>query len=633
MVAAVSTTINPKTTPPAAAATRNHNPTRPPLLPSDPDNALAPRRPKSREVTSRYMSSSSSSSSTAKRSSSPSISRPTGMMTPVPSSHSTIKRSQSVERRRSTTPRSIDLRTGNGIGGEVSNAQKMLITSTRSLSVSFQGESFSLQVSKAKPAPSPISARKGTPERRKATPMPSRGADQVENSRPVEQQRWPGRLRQPNSLSRSVDCTDDRKRLTGSGMNINIVRALQSSLMDNRSSVEGRLNSDSSNIDSENPIEANGSDGQSDPPVASDTESVSSGSTSEAISNIVGGGQAQRGQRGIMVPARFWQETNNRLRRQQEPGSPVSKTVGLKGSVPTKLVAPKKLTDTPVSSPKGVVNGRGQLSPIRGGALRPASPSKLGTLSPMRGVSPSRMRNAAGAVVSSNLSNMNNTPSILSFAADIRRGKSGEHQIVEVHLLRILYNRLLQWRFVNARADTALSAQRLNAERSLYNARVTSSKLRESVKAKRIELQWLRQNLKLISILKGQMIYLEELALMDQDFSRSLSGAIEALRASTLRLPVVGGARADIQKVKDAICSAVDVMQAMASSICLLLSKVGEVNTLVAELANVAAKEHALLDQCKDLLSIILAMQVKECSLRTHFIQLKRVPSSLTTKV
>jgi type III secretory pathway component EscU len=39
------------------------------------------------------------------------------------------------------------------------------------------------------------------------------------------------------------------------------------------------------------------------------------------------------------------------------------------------------------------------------------------------------------------------------------------------------------------------------------------------------------------------MLYLEELALIDQDYSHSLSGAIEALQASTLRLPVVGGAR------------------------------------------------------------------------------------------
>ncbi|XP_065880841.1 QWRF motif-containing protein 2-like [Euphorbia lathyris] len=627
MVAAVSTPINPKTTP-AASPRQNHNPTRPPLIPSDPDNALAPRRPKSREVTSRYMSSSSS-SSTAKRSPSPLISRPAGMMTPMPSAPSTIKRSQSVERRRPATPRSnsLDLKIGSGNGVEVSNAQRMLITSARSLSVSFQGESFSLQVSKAKPAPTPISSRKGTPERRKGTPIPPRGTDQVENSRPVEQQRWPGRLRQPNSMTRSMDCGDSRRRLTGSGVNSNVVRALQSSLVDSRSSIESRLSSNSSNTDSEKHFVVRGSDIQNDHPVNSDTESVSSGSTSESIGNA-GGGQAPRS-RGVMVQARFWQETNNKLRRQPEPTSPISRTVGSKVIGPPKLIAPKKLgIDSPISSPKGVSNTRGQLSPIRGGALRPASPSKLGTRSatqsPMRGVSPSRMRNAVGAVVNSNLNNLNNPPSILSFAADIRRSKSGEHRMVDVHFLRILYNRLLQWRFTNARADSALSVQRSNAETSLHNARIKTSELLESVRAKRTELQWLRQNLKIISILKGQIEYLEEMALIDKDFACSLSGAIEALQASTLRLPIVGGARADVQKVKDAVCSAVDVMQAMASSICLLLSKVGGVNSLVAELANVAANERAMLGQCNDLLSVISAMQVKECSLRTHFLQLER---------
>ncbi|XP_031270613.1 QWRF motif-containing protein 9 [Pistacia vera] len=128
-------------------------------------------------------------------------------------------------------------------------------------------------------------------------------------------------------------------------------------------------------------------------------------------------------------------------------------------------------------------------------------------------------------------------------------------------------------------------------------------------------------------------MYLEESSLMERDYSSSLLGAIEALRASTLRLPVVGGARADVQNVKDAISSAVDVMQAMASSICLLLSKAGEVNSLVAELAHVSAKEHVLLCHCKDLLSAIAAMQVKECSVRTQILQLERIPSSLTTKV
>lgn len=39
------------------------------------------------------------------------------------------------------------------------------------------------------------------------------------------------------------------------------------------------------------------------------------------------------------------------------------------------------------------------------------------------------------------------------------------------------------------------------------------------------------------------MVYLEEWSLLDRDYTGSLSGAIEALRASTLRLPVIGGAK------------------------------------------------------------------------------------------
>ncbi|KAE8056945.1 hypothetical protein FH972_013676 [Carpinus fangiana] len=631
MVAAVSTALNPKTT---ARGGPLQNPTRPPLLPSEPDNGTAPhRRPKAREVTSRYMSSSSSSSSTSTSSSasnsrrcpSPLVSR-TATMTPMPSVSTLAKRTQSVERRRMATPRpnSLDLRAGSG-NGEVSAAQKLLFTSARSLSVSFQGESFSLQVSKAKPAPTP-SVRKGTPERRKAM-TPARAADQTENSRPVtDQQRWPGRLRQANCMSRSLDFTDGRKKADGSAGSV--VRALQNPTVD----VSARLCPES-----EKAVElaVEGDSGIA----ASDTESVSSGSTSGAQDcggGGDGGAQEQRGgPRGIVVPARFWQETNNRLRRQPEPCWPsTAKTVGTKTMAPPppKLTAPKKLSiDSPVSSPRGVANSRGQLSPVRG-AARPASPCKLGAScsSPLRGTSPSRMWNGVASTPNSSLSN---TPSILSFAVDVRRGRIGDNRMVDAHVLRILHNRFLQWRFVNARAGAALSAQRSNAERSLYNARVTTLKLRESVRAKRTELQLLKQNLKLNSILKGQMAYLEDWALVDQDYCSSLSGATEALKASTLRLPVVGGAKADVQNVKDAICSALDVMQAMASSICLLLSKVGDANSLVAELANVSAKERALLDECKDLLSTIAATQVTECSLRTHIVQLQRVPPNLTMKV
>ncbi|KAL6556105.1 hypothetical protein OROGR_005393 [Orobanche gracilis] len=94
-----------------------------------------------------------------------------------------------------------------------------------------------------------------------------------------------------------------------------------------------------------------------------------------------------------------------------------------------------------------------------------------------------------------------------------------------------------------------------------------------------------------------KMASLEDWASMDDDHLISLLAAIEALRASTLRLPVVGGATANVQSLQDAVGSAIDIMQAMTSSLRSLLPMVEEVNSLVSELAKVMTKEEALLEQ------------------------------------
>ncbi|KAI7990553.1 QWRF motif-containing protein 2 [Camellia lanceoleosa] len=545
MVAAVSGTAsttnpqNPKT--PSQDSTQQQqrlNPRRPPLLPSERDNNEGPKKPKSKQVSSRYMS---PSSSTPRRYPSPLVSRNSTPLSNKPSP-APPKRSVSADRRRPVA----DLHSKLGNVGEVSAATKLLVTSTRSLSVSFQGEAFSLPISKTKvenSKPNLSNVRKVTPERKRPSTPPSRGGDQVANSKPIDQHRWPGRTRQPNSLSTSFDFTEDncnnKKKLVGSG---NVIRALKQSMID-----EGA------------------------------------------------------GPRGIAVSARFWQETNSRLRRLQDPGSPLS-TSPAKKVVPPKFAQSKKIpSDCPFSSPRTLS------SPVRG-SIRGASPSKLMT---SVGSSPSR-----GTL----------NPSVLSFAVDVE-GKVGRIAFSS-HFLRLLYNRHLQWRFVNARTEATLLVQKHSAEKNMWNAWITISDLRDSVTKKRHRLQLLRQKLKLASILKGQITCLEDWASLDKDHSLSLLGAIEALKASTLRLPVVGGAIADVQSVKDAIGSAVDVMHAMASSICSLLSKAEDMNSLVSELSKVIAKERALLEQCKDFLSVLAALQVKHCSLRTHILQLNRVPTA-----
>jgi len=457
-----------------------------PLTSSEKDNnnnnGTVPRRPKGRQVSSRYMShspspspsstttttttttstSTSTTSSSSRRFPSPLLSRSTNSSTPL-----VPKRSQSVDRRRPrpSTP--------------LPEAAKLLVTSTRSLSVSFQGEAFSLPISKTKAtAATPPPRKAATPERRRATPVKG------ENSRPADQHRWPARTRQVDHLSKSVDISD-KKKVVGNGFG-KVVRALQKSMVvegeKRRASFDGlgglsldlgkaellKGNSNANNNSITNANNHYNNDGgggnlvskssMSCDLTASDTDSVSSGSTSGAHDSS-GAVKGPKEPRGIVVSARFWQETNSRLRRLQDPGSPLSTSPASRIGVPNKNAQLKRYnSDGPMLSPRTVA------SPVRGSLnARPASPSKLWAgSSPSRGMpSPARVRST---VASSINSGSGNSPSILSFSADVRRGKIGEDRIFDAHTLRLLYNRYVQWRFVNARADATFMVQKLNAE-------------------------------------------------------------------------------------------------------------------------------------------------------------------------
>ncbi|XP_030523118.1 QWRF motif-containing protein 2-like [Rhodamnia argentea] len=641
MVASISESINkpPSTTQASTAATT------PRPLHSAPEKGNA-RRPRSKHVPSRYLSPSpstststttttttattattaTSSSSSSRRFGSPLISRSTNT---APLSCAAPKRSQSADRRRPSPSRPVTPGPQPN-AGVLSAAAKLLVTSTRSstrsLSVSFQGEAFSLPISKEKANAGSAPTRKATPERRRATPV----RDRVENPKLSDQQRWPGRTRQANPgmevnlLSRSMDwgsnSIDDGKKFAGFGSGF-AGKILRQSSVDEcrRVSFDGRLSLDLGHAELINAVndhpDASSVNESSLPSefTASDTDSVSSGSTS----GVQECGKPKSGPRGIAVSAKFWQETNSRLRRLQDPGSPFSPSPGSRMSAPSKLVQSKRFSsESPIVSPRTLA------SPTRGVA-RPASPSKLwasSVASPLRGMqSPSRARPGSGGLNSN--SNGSCVPSILSFSVDIRRGKIGEDRIGDAHRLRLLHNCYLQWRFANARADATFIVQRQNAEKDLWGAWITISELRHSVTVKRMKLLLLRQRLKLTSILKGQMTCLEEWSLLERDHSSSLLGATEALRASTLRLPIVGNATVDMQNLKDVMGSAISVMQGMASSIYSLSSKAEEMNSLVAEMVDAAAKERFSLDQCRDLLSSLAALQVKDCSLRTHILQ------------
>ncbi|KAG8050170.1 hypothetical protein GUJ93_ZPchr0009g1654 [Zizania palustris] len=79
--------------------------------------------------------------------------------------------------------------------------------------------------------------------------------------------------------------------------------------------------------------------------------------------------------------------------------------------------------------------------------------------------------------------------------------------------------------------------------------------------------------------------------------------------ASPLRLSVTSGARADAVALKNAVSSAVDIMQGLGSSVRYMLPKVNGRAYLVSELKVIAGQEKAMLDESRELLAMSAKLQ------------------------
>ncbi|GJN33965.1 hypothetical protein PR202_gb22596 [Eleusine coracana subsp. coracana] len=221
---------------------------------------------------------------------------------------------------------------------------------------------------------------------------------------------------------------------------------------------------------------------------------------------------------------------------------------------------------------------------------RPSSPSKVlsAASSTSRSFqSPSRVRpstpsrsQSAGSIQSGV------TSPIINYMVDAKKGKKNASQIENIHQLRLLYNRYLQWLFVNARAEDILSFQTTV-----------------------VEITFLKCTAVLV-----QIAYLEQWPALERENSIALFGATEALKASTLRLPVTSGAKVDPIGLKNAVSSAVDVMQGLGTSVCCMFSKVVDRASLVSELSVTGGQEKLMLDECRELLAIAAKLQVLNSS-------------------
>ncbi|KAG1363837.1 putative QWRF motif-containing protein 6 [Cocos nucifera] len=193
---------------------------------------------------------------------------------------------------------------------------------------------------------------------------------------------------------------------------------------------------------------------------------------------------------------------------------------------------------------------------------------------------------------------------------DSKKGKKALNNQDDIHLLCLLHHRNLQWRFINAKAQAAVNARTIAAEKSLYSHEAKLSELRDSVVVKRIELEKLKRARNFQAIVEDQMPYLDQWTGLEGDHSSSLSGATKVLQDASLRLPVNGDAKADIIELDEVLESALDVLEESSSCVGRFLPQVEGVEDVISDLAMVVSRERALFEECRYLISMVYELQM-----------------------
>ncbi|KFK37234.1 hypothetical protein AALP_AA4G231300 [Arabis alpina] len=211
-------------------------------------------------------------------------------------------------------------------------------------------------------------------------------------------------------------------------------------------------------------------------------------------------------------------------------------------------------------------------------------------------------------------------PSLKS-QVDVKKQKKVLVQQLDVHSLKLLHNRYLQWRFANANAEVKTQSQKAQAERMLYSLGVKMAELSDSVQKKRIELQCLRRVKAVTDIVESQIPSLEQWTVIEEEYLASLSETTQALVNASLRLPLDVDIKVDTKELAETLVVASKSMEGIMQHIGNFVPKTQEMETLMSELARVSSIEKASVEDCGVALFKTHSSHVEECYLRTQLIQ------------
>ncbi|XP_039140789.1 QWRF motif-containing protein 3-like [Dioscorea cayenensis subsp. rotundata] len=276
---------------------------------------------------------------------------------------------------------------------------------------------------------------------------------------------------------------------------------------------------------------------------------------------------------------------------------------------------------------------RASSPPLVDGSARPAA-AGLRSFSNLRPPSPGRGKGGGGGV-----------GNILSLGLDLFRKKSGSPTLTPSssfgngspkmaageagHQFKIVYNRLMQWRFANARSDASSRTKADTAQTVMTCAWAGLAKLQVSVAQKQLQLQKEKLLLKINTMLSCQVKLLDRWNDTERQYVAALSTTRDSLQSVVSRLPIVEGAKADPQHISAAFRQANDLTSTIKTTVGIFSPMNLEMVPLLSELAQVTTEEKSLLEEASELLGLIFSLQLQEESLKCHLIQLN---SGLSTE-
>ncbi|CAH8356068.1 unnamed protein product [Eruca vesicaria subsp. sativa] len=186
------------------------------------------------------------------------------------------------------------------------------------------------------------------------------------------------------------------------------------------------------------------------------------------------------------------------------------------------------------------------------------------------------------------------------------------------HQLKLMNNRLVQWRFVNARASAANNNVASRANKQLLCAWDALTKLQNLVLQERINLQKKNLEMKLAHVLLSQVKHLEEWEDMGRQHFSSISMTIQVLQSLLSRVPLREGAKVNIESAVTIFQRGEAVSDAIISTVNRFAPTTEEIVPFASQLAEVVAKQKLMLEQCHDLLKVTSELEMQERSLKCY---------------